>query len=96
MDGDRIDGKDVHMLSMGSAAERLEAIDRMVAEGADAMLAWAMPDDPVYPLLHRRGFHNLPARLSPVELHLGYRSLDGASTLDRDGLRWSYLDSDTV
>jgi hypothetical protein len=32
MDGDRIGGKDVHMLSMGSAAERLEAIDRMVAE----------------------------------------------------------------
>jgi len=72
------------------------AVDRMVADGADAVLAWAMPDDPVYPLLRRRGFHNLPARLSPVELHLGYRSLDGASTLDRDGLRWSYLDSDTV
>lgn len=32
MDGDKIGGKDVHMLSMGSAAERLEAIDRMVAE----------------------------------------------------------------
>ena len=32
MDGDRIGGKDMHMLSVGSAAERLEAIDRMVAE----------------------------------------------------------------
>lgn len=72
------------------------AVDRMVADGADAILAWAMPDDPVYPLLRRRGFRNLPVRLSPVELHLGYRSLDGVCTLDRDGLRWSYLDSDTV
>jgi hypothetical protein len=72
------------------------AVDRMVADGADAVLAWAMPDDPVHALLRRRGFRNLPARLSPVELHLGYRSLDGVSTLDRDGLRWSYLDSDTV
>jgi GNAT superfamily N-acetyltransferase len=73
-----------------------QALDRMVVDGADVVLAWAMPDDPVHALLRRRGFRDLPARLAPIELHLGYRSFDDANTLDRNGLRWSYLDSDTV
>lgn len=73
-----------------------EAINRMVLDGADVVLAWAMPDDPVHALLRHRGFRDLPARFSPIELHLGYRSFDEENTLDRGGLRWSYLDSDTV
>lgn len=73
-----------------------EAIDRLVISGADAVLAWAMPSDPIRTLLRRSGFRNLPSRISPIELHMGYRPLDGESILTRDELRWSYLDSDTV
>jgi hypothetical protein len=72
------------------------ALSELVTAGADVVLAWAMPDDPAQRLLQERGFRNLPARLSPIELHLGYRSFGDDAQLTRGALRWSYLDSDTV
>ena len=72
------------------------ALGELAAAGADVVLAWTMPDDPAQRLLQERGFRNLPTRLSPIELHLGYRSFVDDVQLTRRELRWSYLDSDTV
>ena len=67
------------------------------ASGADVLLAWALPENASYATLRRHGFINLPARLSPVEMHLGYRLLDTTTKeLNRSGFAFSYLDSDTV
>lgn len=67
------------------------------ASGADVLLAWALPENSSHRTLRRHGFINLPARMSPIELHLGYRVLDeGSEQLDRSEFAFSYLDSDTV
>lgn len=67
------------------------------ASGADVLLAWALPENSSHRTLRRHGFINLPARMSPIELHLGYRLLgEGSEQLDRSEFAFSYLDSDTV
>ena len=67
------------------------------ASGADLVLAWALPDNVSYPCLRRQGFISLSNKVSPVELHLGYRLLDsGIGDLKRSDFAFSYLDSDTV
>lgn len=72
------------------------SLDQLKEDGADVVLAWAMEDNAMYPLLRRSGFRGLPSRITPIELHLGYRPLDGLSRITRGDLCWSYLDSDTV
>lgn len=67
------------------------------ASGADVLLAWALPQNASQGTFRRHGFVNLPAQVSPVELHLGYRLLDlRTEELDRSRFAFSYLDSDTV
>jgi hypothetical protein len=79
--------------------------DQLIAAGvacwnasrADVLLAWALPENASYATFQRHGFINLPARLSPVEMHLGYRILDTTTKeLNRSVFAFSYLDSDTV
>jgi GNAT superfamily N-acetyltransferase len=72
------------------------AVEVAAVAGADVVLAWSMPDDPTHKVLRHRGFRSLSPRISPIELHLGYRAFHEGISVSRDDLRWSYLDSDTV
>jgi GNAT superfamily N-acetyltransferase len=72
-------------------------IECLKASGADLLLAWVLPEDSANKSFRRQGFINLPSRISPIELHLGYRLFDaGIEKLNRSRLAFSYLDSDTV
>lgn len=72
------------------------AIRTMRDCGADMILAWALPTFARHTDFTRHGFHHLPSRLSPVKLHLGYRSLSTQTQVDSRTWNFSYLDSDTV
>lgn len=68
----------------------------MRERGADIALAWWMESSGAARALGRHGFFQLPERLRPIQLHLGYRFLAEGGTIARDNFSFSYLDSDTV
>jgi hypothetical protein len=72
------------------------AISLMKHANADVILAWALELNSTHTSLRRQGFRNIPSRLSPIELHLGYRSLNTSEKPARHDWAFSYLDSDTV
>lgn len=72
------------------------AEDAMRAAGADLALAWSTPLTWDHRILRRSHFLPLPPRVSPVELHWGYRSLNDVGLFERQEVQLSYLDSDTV
>jgi hypothetical protein len=81
------------------AALLVESLRRMVAERADAVLAWAFEHSPNAKAYSKAGFLPLPERLRPIELHIGVRPLDEPLTevlSDRRNWYISYCDSDTV
>jgi GNAT superfamily N-acetyltransferase len=74
------------------------ALRDMSAAGADVVLAWNLESSPNHPAFRRGGFHRLPERGRPIELHVGARPL-AAQNLplgNRDNWYLSYCDSDTV
>lgn len=72
------------------------AISLMKHANADVILAWALELNSTHTSFRRQGFRNIPSRLSPIELHLGYRSLNTSEKPARHDWAFSYLDSDTV
>jgi GNAT superfamily N-acetyltransferase len=75
------------------------AVREMADDGADSLLAWALPHSPTFPVLARHAFVPLPERFRPIELHAGVRAFD-PSLADlvtrRSAWYLSYLDADTV
>jgi len=76
-----------------------EAVRRMAADRADAVLAWCFPHSPNAGAYSEVGFFGLPERFRPIELHVGVRSFDPSHTTllaRRESWYMSYCDSDTV
>jgi GNAT superfamily N-acetyltransferase len=75
------------------------AVRSMSDEGADAVLAWVLPNSLTMPVFVRHLFFTLPEKLRPIELHFGVRAFDASvASIVGDRKNWylSYLDSDTV
>jgi GNAT superfamily N-acetyltransferase len=75
------------------------AVREMANAGADALLAWGLPQSPNRLCYTLNGFMPLPERLRPIELQWGVRVLDPqVGPLLRDRRQWylSYLDADTI
>jgi hypothetical protein len=75
------------------------AVRAMADDGADSVLAWALPHSPCFPVYALHGFFPLPERFRPIELHFGVRAFDtAAASLVTDRKQWylSYLDADTT
>ncbi len=75
------------------------AINHIIDQKADCILAWCMTHSPNYQLFHRSRFITMPERLRPIELHFGARSFDASLDsiiYNRQNWYLSYSDSDTV
>lgn len=68
----------------------------MKERGADIALAWWMKTSVAAKTLQHHGFFQLPERLRPIHLHLGYRFFSGGPMISREKFSISYLDSDTI
>jgi hypothetical protein len=67
-------------------------------QGAEAALAWCPRAAPNYRAYRKAGFLPVPARLRPIEINFGARSLTPESeAAAAPDARWyvSFLDSDT-
>jgi hypothetical protein len=76
-----------------------KVIHEMTTQGADVALAWSFAHSPNYRAYLLSGFLPFPARMRPIELHLGVRPFDKSiEPLVKGRSNWyvSYLDSDTV
>jgi GNAT superfamily N-acetyltransferase len=81
----------------GCGDELLEAAINLIKRAnADVILAWSLESNSTRASLRSQGFRKISSRLSPIELHLGYRSLSTEERLVRNDWAFSYLDSDTV
>ena len=77
----------------------LEDMNAYLADnGADAVLAWAMPHMPSYSVYRHTGYLPLPRKLRPIEINFGARALSMRTKAIDNPANWylSYLDSDTV
>jgi len=74
------------------------ALNALITKKADVCLAWCMEHTLSYSNFRKKGFKNLPNKLRPIELHLGYRAFGGDDSLLQERNNWyiSYSDSDTV
>ncbi len=75
------------------------ALRSMSDDGADSVLAWALPHSVTFPVFARHLFLPLPEKMRPIELHFGVRAFDdrvAGIVSRRRGWYLSYLDSDTV
>lgn len=84
-----------------SQAENLMkfAVNEIIKEKADCILAWSLEHSENYKYFKSNGFHTLPEKFRPIELHFGARSFDeNMSELITNRKNWylSYSDSDTV
>jgi hypothetical protein len=69
------------------------------SQNADCILSWCMEHSPNYSVFKKELFFTMPARLRPIELHFGVRSLGAISKgVINNRANWyiSYSDSDTV
>ena len=75
------------------------ALNDMVAQKADACLAWNFTHSPNSALHKQNGFYSMPPKLRPIELHFGVLAMrEQDKSLLADAKNWylSYCDSDTV
>ncbi|MET0410044.1 MAG: GNAT family N-acetyltransferase [Polyangiaceae bacterium] len=85
--------------TLSGVALLARAVRDMAREGADALLAWCLPQSPNIAGYHLNGFVPLPTRLRDIELHFGAHAFQPAFTSQvaaRAAWYVSYLDSDTV
>jgi len=70
---------------------------QLAEEGADLVLAWALPGLERSSLL-RNGFVPIPERLRPINLHFGVRDLSASCNKVNSKSAWrlTHIDSDTV
>ena len=82
----------------GLAQTMLAELGVAAGNGAEVALAWCPPTAPNYAAYRKAGFFPVPARLRPIEINFGARSLtpESAPAAAPDA-RWyvSFLDSDT-
>ncbi|AHJ96418.1 GNAT family N-acetyltransferase [Hymenobacter swuensis] len=75
------------------------ALNDMVAQKADACLAWNFAHSPNNALHKQNGFYPMPPKLRPIELHFGVLAMQAEDEpLLAEEKNWylSYCDSDTV
>jgi hypothetical protein len=74
------------------------ALKEMKKSKADAVLSWCFDFSPNYPAFKKNGFHNLPEKIRPIELHFGCLSFSTSYDFIYNRENWfiSYADSDTV